>query len=60
MGAEVLLVGLAPALSREFVLAGMPFIKELKCFLDFRTALQHLMSVKGLAITKKDPPSERI
>jgi len=52
MGAEVIIVGLGPELTQELVKAGMPFIKEVDCFLDFRTALEHLMKKKRLAITK--------
>ncbi|MBT2759041.1 STAS domain-containing protein [Mesobacillus foraminis] len=50
MGVQVLFVGFSPQFAQELVKSGLDFIKELKAFSTFRTALQFLMKKKGLAL----------
>ncbi|AZB44139.1 STAS domain-containing protein [Bacillus sp. FJAT-42376] len=49
MGVQVLYVGFTPAITQVLVESGLSFVKELKTFSTFKTALQYLMKEKGIA-----------
>ncbi|MCM3595238.1 STAS domain-containing protein [Metabacillus idriensis] len=48
MGIQILYVGFGPALTQLLVTSGLTNFNEIQSFLTFRTALQYLMSQKGM------------
>jgi rsbT co-antagonist protein RsbR len=48
MGIQILYVGFGPALTQLLVASGLTNYNDIQSFLTFRTALQYLMSQKGL------------
>ena len=48
MGIQILYVGFGPALTQLLVTSGLTNNNDIQSFLTFRTALQYLMSQKGL------------
>ncbi|MGG4488787.1 STAS domain-containing protein [Metabacillus idriensis] len=48
MGIQILYVGFRPALTQLLITSGLTNFNEIQSFLTFRTALQYLMSQKGM------------
>ena len=53
MGIQVLIVGLSPLVVKDLVLSELPFIKTLRTFSTFKSALECLMKEKDLALVKQ-------
>lgn len=53
VGSQVLVVGVSPGFAQELTKSQLQFIKELRTFSTFKSALQYLMKEKGLSLTKK-------
>ena len=50
MGIKVIVVGISPPFAQVLVNSGLPFIQQIKAFATFKTALEYLMKLKGLAL----------
>ncbi|MET3575692.1 STAS domain-containing protein [Bhargavaea ullalensis] len=59
MGIRVIVVGISPQFARELVNSGLPIIQHLKAFATFKTALEHLMKIKGLALISVNDQNQR-
>lgn len=53
VGVQALVVGINPQFAHELVMSQVSFIKELKTFSTFKSALQFLMKEKGLTLVEK-------
>ncbi|RDU36011.1 hypothetical protein DRW41_15595 [Neobacillus piezotolerans] len=52
VGCKVLVVGISPGFALELTKSQLQFIKELRTFSTFKSALQYLMKEKRLSLTK--------